>query len=222
MHSILIVEDDVDINNLMATILKQSGYGIQQAFSGSEAKLLIENTSFSLMMLDLMLPGLTGEQLLANLRPANKTPVIVLSAKDAELDKVNVLRLGADDYVTKPFHTEELLARVEAVLRRTSNTVTPQSQLLTYKNITLDTQARCVTVNEQPVSLTAREFAILALLMGNPQKVFTKANLYESVWNDEFWGDDNTINVHISNLRTKLGNKDIIQTVWGIGFRLQN
>lgn len=223
MLPILIVEDDNDINNLIATILKQNGYTVEQAFSGTEAKLLTANQQYQLLLLDLMLPGITGEELVAHLRKTNQIPIIILSAKDTGLDKVTLLRLGADDYMTKPFNQEELLARVEAVLRRatTQNTTPNKNTIFTYKNIILNKESHTVTLQKIPLTLTAREFSILALFMENPKKVFTKANLYESVWQDEFYGDDNTINVHISNLRTKLNNKDIIQTVWGIGFKLQ-
>lgn len=223
MLSILVVEDDSDINNLVATILRRENYVVEQAFSGTEAKRLIDAQPFSLLLLDLMLPGMTGEELITHLRKTSSIPVIILSAKDTGADKVNLLRLGADDYVTKPFDTEELIARVEAVLRRANaKQDSPiQNKTLTFKEITLDKETHLATLQGSPVSLTAREFAILELLLENPKKVFTKSNLYESVWNDEFFGDDNTINVHISNLRTKLQNKDIIQTVWGIGFKLQ-
>lgn len=223
MLPILVVEDDGDINNLVATILRRENYVVEQAFSGTEAKRLIDAQPFSLLLLDLMLPGMTGEELIAYLRQTSTIPVIILSAKDTGADKVNLLRLGADDYVTKPFDSDELVARVEAVLRRANTTQdsTLQNKVLTFKEITLDSETHLVTLQGNPISLTAREFSILELMLQNPKKVFTKSNLYESVWNDEFFGDDNTINVHISNLRTKLQDKDIIQTVWGIGFKLQ-
>lgn len=223
MEPILIVEDDLDINNLLATILTQAEYPVEQAYSGTEAKLLVDVKKYSLLLLDLMLPGMTGEEVIQYLRQKNMTPVIILSAKDTKLDKVNLLRLGADDYLTKPFDNDELLARIEALFRRVGNTsVSPETRTLSYKNVELHKQTRQVTVAEKEVVLTSREFDILSLFMENPRKVFTKSNLYESVWNDEFFGDDNTINVHISNLRTKLGNKNMIKTVWGIGFKLDD
>lgn len=217
-HSILIVEDDPDINNLLAEILSRAGYGVQQAFSGTEGKLLLAQGLPSLALLDLMLPGMTGEELIAHIRQSSALPVIVLSAKDAGQDKVAALRLGADDYVTKPFDEQELLARIEANLRRAGLQPTADARLA-YKDIVLDRETRRVQAADRDVPLTAREFDILELLMGNPKKVFTKANIYQSVWNDEFYGDDNTVNVHISNLRSKLQG-DYIQTVWGIGFKL--
>ena len=218
-YSILIAEDDNDINNLLREILAQAGYLVQQAFSGTEARLLFEQKAPALMLLDLMLPGMTGEELIAHIRQGSRVPIVVLSAKEGGPDKVNALRLGADDYVTKPFDSEELLARIEANIRRGqfSPETLPQ---LSHRDIILDREARRVTAAGREVPLTAREFAILELMMVNPKKVFTKANIYSSVWNEEFFGDDNTVNVHISNLRAKLQG-DYIHTVWGIGFKLQ-
>ena len=219
IHNILIVEDDNDINNLLAEILTRAGYAVQQAFSGTEGKLLFARQQPALLLLDLMLPGMTGEELIAHIRSSSMTPIIVLSAKEAGVDKVQALRLGADDYVTKPFEEEELLARIEANLRRMGASV-PACKTLYFRDISLQEDTRRVQVAGEEVSLTVREFDILALLMGSPHRVFTKANLYARVWNDEFLGDENTVHVHISNLRAKLKG-DYIQTVWGIGFRLQ-
>jgi DNA-binding response OmpR family regulator len=219
-NHILIVEDDSDINNLLAEILKRNGYNVSQAYSGTEAKLLLQTTVFALIMLDLMLPGMTGEDLIPVIRQTGAVPIIVLSARETPQDKAHVLRIGADDYMTKPFDEDELLARIEACLRRAGQTPESPAETLVFRDITLDRELHLVTVSGNPIQLTAREFAILELFMGNPKKVFTKANLYRSIWNDEFYGDDNTVNVHISKIRTKLGG-DYIQTVWGIGFKLQ-
>lgn len=219
-HNILVVEDDNDINNLLAEVLSRAGYGVQQAFSGTEARLLFGQQAPSLILLDLMLPGMTGEELIPHIRQTSGVPIIVLSAKEAGQDKVNALRLGADDYVTKPFDEEELLARIEANLRRAGAAPATASATLAHRELELDREARQASVSGRVLSLTAREFAILELLMENPKKVFTKANIYQSVWNDDFLGDDNTVNVHISNLRSKL-QEDYIQTVWGIGFKLR-
>jgi len=221
MTKILIVEDDAAINELLKEILHKEGYETAQAYSGTEAKLFMDSSEskrLSLIIMDLMLPGLTGEELLPLMKMKLDIPVLVLSAKDSVQDKTTLLRAGADDYMTKPFAGEELLARVEVLLRRGTENVS--SQKLTYKDIQLDKNARVVTKEGVSLNLTAREFDILELLLQNPQKVFTKSNLYQSVWNDEFFGDENTINVHISNLRNKLGIGDYIQTVWGIGFKL--
>jgi len=221
MTKILIIEDDVAINSLLKEILHKEGYQTAQAYSGTEAKLLIdssESKSLSFIIMDLMLPGLMGEELLPLLKAKVDVPILVLSAKDSIHDKSSLLRAGADDYMTKPFAKEELLARIEALLRRSSHN--SSSPTLTYKDIQLNKETREVTKSSVLLSLTAREFDILELLLQNPQKVFTKSNLFQSIWNDEFLGDDNTINVHISNLRNKLGADDYIQTVWGIGYKL--
>ena len=222
---ILVVEDDEDINRLLCTVLSKNGYTATAAYSGSEAEMRLSmEQSYDLVLLDLMLPGLTGEELLTKIRRDKIMPVIVLSAKGQQ-DKLHVLGLGADDYVTKPFDIEEVLARVEAQLRRYKRfTPSAGQKLLRYKELVLDPEGVTVTVKGKEIALTAREFSILELLMAYPKKVFTRANLFESVWDDEFLGDDNTINVHISNLRSKIARADpdntYIKTVWGIGFKM--
>jgi len=216
------VEDDNDINNLLYEVLTKNGYHATQAYSGTEARLLFERGEYSLVLLDLMLPGISGEELISIFRKASNVPIIVLSAKQGANDKIYTLRTGADDYVTKPFDEGELLARVDANLRRANYVGNEKTAILTYKDLKMDIQARTLTVNGEPVALTGREFDILQLLISNPKKVFTKENIYESVWRDEFFGDDKTVNVHISNLRTKLGKTDDIKTVWGIGFKMND
>ena len=222
---ILVVEDDPDINRLLCTILENAGYNCRPAYSGSEAQLWTQQYQYDLVLLDLMLPGLTGEELIRELRRKRTMPILVLSAKAGLADRVNVLRLGADDFIPKPFDNDEVLARVEAQLRRYKEFDRGGSggQLLTHGALALDQEGMSVTVDGQPVNLTAREFRILELLMVHPKKVFTREQLYEQVWNGEYMGDDNTVNVHISNLRAKLNKVckgEYIKTVWGIGFKL--
>ena len=227
MNKILVVEDDWDINRLLCNILIQNQYEVTAAYSGSEAKMCLNQGNYDLILLDLMLPGISGEELIDEIRKSNIIPIIVISAKSTQEDKINVLRLGADDFISKPFDINEVIARVEAQLRRYKkfSKTNDENSKLQYKNLTLDIESRQVFVNDKEVILTAREFSILELLMENPHKVFTRANLFESVWQDEFMGDDNTVNVHISNLRGKLSKVDkeneYIQTVWGIGFKLK-
>lgn len=216
---ILIAEDNIDINNLLAEILRREGYSCVQAWSGTEAEMQFLQNNFSLMLLDLMMPGRSGEELIPRLKAVKNTPIIVISAKDNPKGKADVLRSGADDYLTKPFAEEELLARIELQLRRVDE---PSAQsALSFGGLQMDRDLRSVTLNGEPLNLTAREFDILELFMMTPKKVFTKENIYQSVWNDAFLGDDNTVNVHISNLRSKLGKPSYIKTVWGIGFRLE-
>ncbi len=226
---ILIVEDDEDINKLLYNILSKKGYKVRSAFSGSEAIMCLEQFDYDLVLLDLMLPGFSGEEIIDVIRKNKIMPIIVISAKSSQDDKINVLKIGADDFISKPFDINEVLARVESQLRRYmkfSKLENKEDTKIKYKNLVLDTESKEVLVNNKNVSLTVRELSILELLLSNPNKVFTRANLFESVWNDEFLGDDNTVNVHISNLRAKLSkadkNNDYIKTVWGIGFKLSD
>ena len=221
---ILVVEDDQDINRLLCRILTDGGYDVRPAFSGSEAVLWAEQYDYDLVLLDLMLPGITGEEFIARMRKKRTMPIIVLSAKAGLEDRVNVLRLGADDFIPKPFDNDEVLARVEAQLRRYKQFSAPGGgQVLRCGDLELDREAIRVTAGGREVALTAREFEILSLLMSHPRKVFTREQLYESAWGGEYMGDDNTVNVHISNLRAKLAkasDREYIKTVWGIGFKM--
>lgn len=221
---ILVVEDDQDINNLLFRIVTDAGYDCRQAFSGSEAALLAETYSYDLILLDLMLPGLSGEELIQRLRRGKTMPILVLSAKAGLEDRVNVLRLGADDFIPKPFDNAEVLARIEAQLRRYKKfSGQPAGGTLSCGELKLDRESVTVTAAGREVVLTGREFEILALLMAHPRKVFTREQIYEQVWGEEYMGDDNTVNVHVSNLRAKLAKAspmEYIKTVWGIGFKM--
>lgn len=225
---ILIVEDDNGINHMLAELLQNSGYATQSAYSGTEALLYFEKGKPLAVILDLMIPGMTGEELLSEIKNIDpEIPVIVASAKEDVHTRVELLRAGADDYIVKPFDTEELLARLEVALRRNNKTgdAGKQEELLKFKDIVIEPDQYRVTVSGQEIALTRREFLILELLMSNPNKVFTKNNIYESVWNEEFMGEDNAVNVHISNIRQKLAkvnsSETYIQTVWGIGFKMK-
>lgn len=222
---ILIIEDDADINHLLCRILSDGGYTCRPAFSGTEGLLWAERYVYDLILLDLMLPGMTGEAFITQLREKNTVPIIVLSAKSAVADRVNVLKLGADDFLLKPFDNEEVLARVEAQLRRARqfSPSAPKSTILVYGGLTLNRDELTVTVDGTPIPLTARELSILTLLMEHPKKVFSRGQIYEQVWGEDFFGDDNTVNVHVSNLRSKIAkysNQEYIKTVWGFGFKL--
>lgn len=225
---ILIVEDDNEINHMLTELLQNNGYVTQSAYSGTEALLYVEKEVPMAVILDLMIPGMSGEALLEKMKTIDPDiPVIVASAKEDVHIRVNLLRSGADDYIVKPFDTEELLARLEVALRRSDKTRGngKKGKNLNFKDIVVETDQYRVTVSGQEVALTRREFLILELLMSNPNKVFTKNNIYESVWNEEFVGEDNAVNVHISNIRQKLAkvnsDESYIQTVWGIGFKMQ-
>lgn len=226
--NILVVEDDADINNLLFRVLSNEGYNVRCAYSGSEAKMCVEQYDFQLVVLDLMLPGISGETLLEEIRKIKTMPIMVISAKAGQDTKIDVLKLGADDFVAKPFDVKEVTARVEAQLRRymVFSGSKEQKEILTHKALSLNKKTMEVEANGQQIQVTAREYAILELLLSNPSKVFTKANLFRHAWQDEYLGDDNTINVHMSNLRSKIHKADpdneYIKTVWGIGFKLSD
>ncbi len=243
---ILIAEDDNDINQMLSELLTLNGYRNIQAFSGTEAMLHVKNCPPAAVILDLMLPGMAGEEVLSKIKEESPgTAVIVASARESLKTRIMLLKAGADDYLVKPFDTEELIARLGAVLRRSGKGLQEQPgtdrkewagtgkkprdsegrKRIHYKDITMYPEDFSAFVGEQELTLTKREYLILALLMENPGKVFTKSNIYESVWNEEFLGEDNAVNVHISNIRqklAKLGNGETyIQTVWGIGFKMK-
>lgn len=235
---VLIIEDDADINQIVATRLERDGYLCTQAFSGSEAKLLLErgleahaadkteDFPFDLIISDLMLPGTTGEELVAAIREHGAdVPVIVISARTTAADKIDLLKLGADDYLTKPFDLDELVARVEVQLRHRGHVAVSGSagSTLRFRDWELDHEARTFTAAGAPVDLTRIEFNIVKMLMRHPKRVFTKQELFEGAWGEPYAADANTVNVHVSNIRTKLkptGTADYIKTVWGMGFKL--
>lgn len=247
MKRILIVEDDASNNEMLKDYLEGHGYVCSQAYSGSEGKLLFSMEEFDLVLLDLMLPGIPGEELVALF--SQKTPVIVLSAKGGTDSKVEVLSAGAEDYLCKPFDLPELLVRIQVQLRRggrsagSDSTVNthdgsglgqdeataepagrlPVGKTYTYRDWTLTPETQEMTACGEPVELTRHEFLIMELLIRNPRRVFTKQMIYEYAWGEEYLAEDKTINVHISNIRSKLkksGTDVYIQTVWGMGFKL--
>lgn len=222
MPKILIIEDDTYINNLIAKALSKEGYSCKQAFSGTEGLLYAKTEQFALAVLDLMLPGINGEELLPQLKNDFNIPVIVLSAKDCLDSKIDLLNAGADDYITKPFEIAELMARVGVQLRR--NTDNKPVKQLTHKGLTLNLEEMSAEIAGQTLSFTKHEYKILQLLMENPNRAFTKQDIYDYAWDDIYIGEDKTINMHISNIRKKLKavtDEEYIETVWGIGFKLK-
>lgn len=228
MHTIAVIDDDVFIGDLLERVLSEAGYAVWRAYSGTEALLMLEQKRPDLVLLDLMLPGLSGEAVLAKIRDL---PVIVVSAKINVSDKVRVLLDGACDYVTKPFDTQELLARIAVQLRtaagspgaQSAGTDAPQA-CLSYEDLVLDETAHGVLVQEQPVRLTKTEFAILKLLMQNPAQVITKSVMLDRISADTPDCMESSLKVHVSNLRKKLrdiSGRDYIEAVWGIGFKLR-
>lgn len=218
MKTILIVDDDVYIGDMLEELLTKENYAVGRAYSGTEAIMYLSSRRPDLILLDLMLPGLSGEELLPLIKGI---PVIVVSAKAEVSDKVSLLLGGAADYVTKPFDTSELLARITVQLRK--NDVPESSDILSFDTISLNTETRAVTVSDAPVRLTQTEYAILKLLMANPSQVITKSVMLDRISEDTPDCTESSLKVHISNLRKKLkavNGKDYIEAVWGIGFKL--
>lgn len=223
MIKILIVEDDPKISKMLQTLLTKNQYEVSSAFSGTEAILLLKNESFDLILLDLMLPGLSGEEVLTKINEQFATPVICVSAKDDLNTKIESIQGGADDYITKPFNNEELLVRIGAVLRRVNKGLkNNNTKVFKFKDLVLDSGNYSVFINDKPIELTVKEYSILELLITNPKKVFTKQNIFESIWSEEYV-DERAVTVHVSNLRNKLNDGDkYIKTVWGIGYKMQD
>lgn len=223
MKKILIIEDDIEINTLLADFLRENGYAVHCQYDGLHVLDFLRKEKIDLIILDIMLSYRSGDIILADIRKQFTMPVIIISAKETTQNKIDLLRLGADDYITKPFDMEEVLARIESNLRRIQFQ-NGSVECLQYDNLSLDLEKNTATLNGVELSLTAKEFAILELLMKYPDKVFSKSNLFQSIWNTEYFTEDNTLNVHISNLRNKLKaicpDKEFIDTVWGIGYRL--
>lgn len=218
MKTILIVDDDVYIGDMLEELLTKENYDVGRAYSGTEALMYLSSRRPDLILLDLMLPGLSGEELLPLIKGI---PVIVVSAKAEVSDKVSLLLGGAADYITKPFDTSELLARITVQLRK--NDVPESSDILSFDTISLNTETRAVTVSDTPVRLTQTEYAILKLLMANPSQVITKSVMLDRISEDTPDCTESSLKVHISNLRKKLkavNGKDYIEAVWGIGFKL--
>lgn len=218
MKTILIVDDDVSIGNMLEEVLSREGYGVARAYSGTEALLYLKNQTPDLILLDLMLPGLNGEELLPQIK---NLPVIVVSAKTDVCGKVELLRGGAADYITKPFDTQELLARIEVQMR---TKVSACSSVLRFDGIQMDLLSHCISVNDIPIHLTKTEYAILKLLLQNPSQVITKSVMLEEISADTPDCVETSLKVHISNLRRKLkedSDRDYIESVWGIGFKLR-
>ena len=220
MHHILIIDDDVNINKMLDAVLTKAGYRVSHAYSGTEALLFLSGEKPDLILLDLMLPGLSGEEVLPEIKGV---PVIVMSAKVDTGDKVNMLLGGAADYITKPFDIEELLARIAVQLRKSETS--DKDDRLTFDDIALLPRTWQAEVAGRDVRLTKTEFAILRLLMENPRQVVTKSILLDRISEDTPDCVESSLKVHVSNLRKKLrdaSGKDYIETVWGIGFKMKS
>ncbi|MBO4389600.1 MAG: response regulator transcription factor [Lachnospiraceae bacterium] len=218
---ILVVEDDVMINNLLCKVLSDNGFETDSAQDGAAGLVKALEKDYELILLDLMLPKKTGEEVLADLRKTKNTPAIVLSAKNEVVNRIELLRLGADDYISKPFDVDEVILRIGAVLRRTGGAKTQTE--LKFKELRLDPESKRVFIGEEEIFCTSTEYSILELMLHNPGKVFSKRNLFESITGEDYLSDDNTMNVHMSNLRKKIAkitDEPYIDTVYGMGYRL--
>lgn len=219
--TILIIEDDKDINEMLTKLLTNNNYNVLNAYSGTEG-VLVHNDNIDLILLDLMLPGKNGEEIIRELKNKNNVPVIVMSAIQDIDKKVDLFDLGANDYITKPFHNDELLARIKVQLRDKKNTI---SNILKFKDVELNKVNFTVNCNNKEAVFTKKEFELLKLLMENENQTLTKSMIFDSIWNDENSADDNTLNVHISKIKNKLKecnpDEEYIETVWSIGYRLK-
>lgn len=223
---VLIAEDEKDIRNLLKLQLEENGYTVYAAKDGIEALEVIQNTNIDLAVLDVMMPRLDGFNLLRKIRQTSNLPVIFLTARGDDMDKILGLGIGADDYLVKPFSMAELLARVGAQIRRNLEYSSLKSQVsskLKYGSLCLDKDACCVYIEEVPVELNAKEYMLLKYLMESPERVFTKKQIYRAVWDEDVYFDDNTIMVHISHIRNKIEtdpkNPEFIKTIRGIGYK---
>lgn len=226
---ILLVEDDESIREMVEKYLRMEGFTITSASNGEEAVQQYLSTSFDLMILDIMMPKLDGLEVLKIIREKSALPILIMSAKDSDIDKAVGLGLGADDYIAKPFSMLELSARVKAAIRRATTysiQVKEKQDMLVIGDLTIDIMNFSVMKKQQSVKLTSKEFAILKLFATNLQRVFTKQQIYQLIWNDAYYGDENIINVHMSRLREKIednpSNPQYIKTLWGIGYKLED
>ena len=224
---LLLVEDDIEISQMLKNYLDAENYEVVCVADGKEACEKFESDSYALVLLDLMIPKISGMDVMQHIRQRSTVPIIILSAKDTDADKTLGLGLGADDYITKPFSVTEILARIKANIRRStqySKPAEPENEILVFGDLVMNLTDYTVTKKNVKVDLTAKEYEILKLLLQNPKKVYTKEQMYSLIWNDAYLGDENAVNVHISRLRNKIEDNPrspkYVITVWGIGYKL--
>jgi len=225
MTKILVVEDEESFREGVSFILSKEGYEVIDASDGNDAIVKFEREGADLVLLDVMLPGLSGLEVCKKLRTLTKVPIIMLTAKDTELDKVLGLEIGADDYITKPFSSRELLARVKAILRRTGN-VDVKSVILEIGPVRVDTERHTVSVEGVDQSLPLKEFDLLVYLMQNAGRVLTRTQLIDRIWGSDYFGDTKTLDVHVKRLRSRIekdaANPKFIQTIRGLGYKFES
>lgn len=227
MTKVLIVEDEVSFSDALAYLLKKENYEVEVAVNGTEAIERFHSFNPDLILLDLMIPEVSGTEVCRVIRSTSQVPIIMLTAKDSEIDKVVGLELGADDYVTKPYSSRELLARMKAVMRRNSSegSVSDEGSLLSVGSVRMDLDKHQVTVNSVSVTFPLKEFELLEFLMRNSGRVLTRSQLIDRVWGNDYFGDTKTLDVHIKRLRSKIeedpANPKIIHTIRGLGYKLE-
>jgi two-component system response regulator RegX3 len=226
MTKILIVEDESSFSDALSFLLGKEGYEVDVAETGTDAIKQFNENGADLVLLDLMIPEISGVEVCKTIRTSSQVPIIMLTAKDSEIDKVVGLELGADDYVTKPYSSRELIARIKAVLRRgTNEDIAPENGILTAAGIRLDVGKHQVTVNGTLISLPLKEFELLEFLMRNSGRVLTRTQLIDRIWGGDYYGDTKTLDVHIKRLRSKVeadpANPVLIQTIRGLGYKLE-
>lgn len=226
MTKILVVEDETSLSEAISYLLRKEGFEVEIAEDGVSAVSLFEHSGADLILLDLMLPGLSGTEVCRQIRAKSPVPIIMLTAKDSEVDKVVGLELGADDYVTKPYSSRELIARIRAVLRRSEQAVGEgEMGVLTVGPVRLDIDRHVISVNSLPITLPLKEFELLEFLMRNAGRVLTRTQLIDRVWGNDYVGDTKTLDVHIKRLRAKIekdpANPELIQTVRGLGYKME-
>jgi DNA-binding response OmpR family regulator len=228
-NKILLIEDDISISDMVKSYLTKEGFIVIAAFDGEDGIVKFLNEEFDLILLDLMMPKLDGMETMKIIREKSSIPILIMSAKDSDVDKAIGLGLGADDYIAKPFSMIEISARIKAAIRRatkySSNDKKEECHIIKVGKLSIDLDNILVNKEDKVIQLTSKEFDILKLFIKNPNRVFTKAQLYSLIWKDEYYGDENVINVHMRRLREKIeddpSNPQYIKTLWGIGYKLE-
>ncbi len=225
MTRVLVVEDEVNLREPLVYLLQKEGYDVVEAEDGNVALALFQSHNPDLILLDLMLPGLSGNEVCRQIRTSSEVPIIMLTAKDAEIDKVVGLELGADDYVTKPYSTRELLARMKAVLRRGREVVHAEQGMLRAGPVVMDIERHTVTVDGTQIQMPLKEFELLELLMENVNRVLTRGQIIDRVWGSNYFGDTKTLDVHVKRIRSKIeedpSRPKLLQTVRGLGYKFE-
>jgi two-component system response regulator ResD len=222
MNPILVIDDEERIRHLVRMYLEREGYSVEEAENGRQALDKIEKREYALLIVDLMMPEVDGWRVCREVRENSDIPIIMLTARGEEFDRVLGFEMGADDYLVKPFSTKELVARVKALLRRTGGSFTGNSSDLTYGLLRIEKDKHRVLVEEEPITFTPREFELLYFLAKNPGRVFSREQLMETVWGYDFYGDARTVDTHVKKIREKLSHPDVrsmLATVWGVGYK---